>query len=168
MNTEKVKTEEKRYSIETGPSRDTLFDACKYAYSKTTKFTVDFGVALGYTGVCPAEIVIPDDVTCLASGLFDNDNDETTTNITSVVAGSGLKSIGSYAFYGADNLKTVTVSGALSELGNGAFAWCSSLTTACRASSPRTPALRRRSPRCAPPAISTWRPGRPSPSAERG
>lgn len=49
MNTEKVKTEEKRYSIETGPSRDTLFDACKYAHSETAKFTVDFGVALGYT-----------------------------------------------------------------------------------------------------------------------
>ena len=85
------------------------------------------GVVLGYMGVCPAEIVIPDDVTCLSSSLFDYDCDNTTTNITSVIVGSGVKSIGNYAFYAAENLKTVTVSGVLDELGYNIFECCYSL-----------------------------------------
>lgn len=47
MNTEK--TEEKYYSIESGPSKAELFDACKYAYSSNAKVGIDFHVAVGYT-----------------------------------------------------------------------------------------------------------------------
>ena len=44
-------TETKRkYDIVDGPSKDTLFDSCKYACSKNgSRVTVDFRVAIGYT-----------------------------------------------------------------------------------------------------------------------
>ena len=48
MNTRK--TEAKRYfDILNGPGRDALFDACKYACSKTAKLPIDLTVATGYT-----------------------------------------------------------------------------------------------------------------------
>ena len=37
------------FDIVAGPNKDTLFDACKYAYSKTSKVLVNFTVAIGYT-----------------------------------------------------------------------------------------------------------------------
>ena len=37
------------YDVVGGPSKDTLFDACKYACSKTAKVEVNFSVAIGYT-----------------------------------------------------------------------------------------------------------------------
>ena len=85
------------------------------------------GVALGYTGVCPAEIVIPDDVTELQESLFDSDYDNSTSNITSVVIGSGVERIGTYAFWEASNLKTVTGGASLEEVGDYVFRWCESL-----------------------------------------
>lgn len=40
---------ERSYEIMNGPSRDTLFDACKYAYAENAKVTIDFVVAAGHT-----------------------------------------------------------------------------------------------------------------------
>lgn len=37
------------FDIYNGPSRDLLFDACKYAYDKGIKIPIDFKVALGTT-----------------------------------------------------------------------------------------------------------------------
>lgn len=39
----------RQYRIFNGPSRDTLFDACKYAYDKNAVIPIFFGVAEGYT-----------------------------------------------------------------------------------------------------------------------
>ena len=46
-----VATEEKEkyYEIVVGPSKDLLFDACKYAYSKNANISVSFSIAAGYT-----------------------------------------------------------------------------------------------------------------------
>ena len=44
-----MNTKEQNFDIMGGPSKDTLFDACKYAYSKTTKMIIEFDVASGYT-----------------------------------------------------------------------------------------------------------------------
>lgn len=49
MNTNKTETKEKHYEIVAGPNKDALFDACKYAYSKTAKLTINFAVAIGHT-----------------------------------------------------------------------------------------------------------------------
>ena len=48
MDTKKKK-EEVYFDIVSGPNKDALFDACKYAYNKTAKLDVDFTVIAGYT-----------------------------------------------------------------------------------------------------------------------
>ena len=48
MNTKKNENE-RSFDIVAGPNRDMLFDACKYAYSKSVRIPVDFTVAIGYT-----------------------------------------------------------------------------------------------------------------------
>lgn len=42
-----MNTEKRIFDIVDGPSRDTLFDACKYAYSKAAQVPVYFGVVFG-------------------------------------------------------------------------------------------------------------------------
>ncbi|MBR2587276.1 hypothetical protein IKE71_02790 [Candidatus Saccharibacteria bacterium] len=37
------------YDIMNGPSRDTLFDACKYAHTKDARIPINFSVAASYT-----------------------------------------------------------------------------------------------------------------------
>ena len=50
MNTNsKNETMDRQYLIFSGPSRDTLFDSCKYAYDKNAVIPIFFGVAEGYT-----------------------------------------------------------------------------------------------------------------------
>jgi len=49
MNTKKTAANGARYDIVAGPSRDTLFDACKYAYSKTARVNINFLIPIGYT-----------------------------------------------------------------------------------------------------------------------
>ncbi len=86
---------------------------------------------LGFVGVAPAEVAIPDDVVAIPSGLFDADDNPTAaiSNITSVVIGSGLESLPSYAFYGLPNLVSVTGGAALEELNEDAFRRCEKLAT---------------------------------------
>ncbi len=48
MNINKKK-EEVYFDIISGPSKDALFDACKYAYNKAAKLDVNFSVIAGYT-----------------------------------------------------------------------------------------------------------------------
>ena len=54
-----IKTKEKYYSIISGPSRDVLFDACKYLYDKNARFTVDFTVVVGRTMLANDSAYIP-------------------------------------------------------------------------------------------------------------
>lgn len=42
-------TNRKSFDIVNGPSRDTLFDACKYAYDSRNTVLVDFEIAVGHT-----------------------------------------------------------------------------------------------------------------------
>ena len=44
-----MNTPSKSYSIVGGPSKDLLFDACKYAHSENVGVQLDFHVALGFT-----------------------------------------------------------------------------------------------------------------------
>lgn len=49
MNTKKIELKDRQYDIIGGPSKDALFDACKYAYCKNSSVQVKFSVAMGYT-----------------------------------------------------------------------------------------------------------------------
>ena len=44
-----MNTERKLFEITAGPCKDMMFDACKYAYSKTAQIPIDFTVIVGYT-----------------------------------------------------------------------------------------------------------------------
>ena len=44
-----AETKKKQFDIVDGPSKDALFDACKYAYSRNAKLEVKFTVAMAYT-----------------------------------------------------------------------------------------------------------------------
>ena len=44
-----MNTNKKTYEIVSGPSKDMLFDACKYAYSRIAKVDINFAIAVGYT-----------------------------------------------------------------------------------------------------------------------
>ena len=84
-------------------------------------------VLMGYKGVCPAEMVIPEGVTELAESVFDHDFDPSVSNIVSVTVGSGVRRLGDYAFYKNENLKTVTGGPSLSSVGQYVFAGCERL-----------------------------------------
>ena len=53
---------------------------------------------------------------------------EYADQITSVVVEDGVNAIGQMAFYGLENLETVTLAGSVSEIRNYAFKNCSALT----------------------------------------
>lgn len=61
MNTEKTEIIARPFDIVNGPSRDTLFDACKYACIENSNVSVDFAIAIGYTMPigCPGCAYIP-------------------------------------------------------------------------------------------------------------
>ena len=50
-------------------------------------------------------------------------------NITTVIIGEGVTSIGNYAFYGCTALTDVTIPNTVTDIGNNAFHGCTSLTT---------------------------------------
>ena len=49
MNTKKTVAKEKQYEIVSGPCKDALFDACKYAYDKHSRVSIWFSIPVGYT-----------------------------------------------------------------------------------------------------------------------
>lgn len=50
MNTKRSNPTERSFIIEHGPSKDRLFDACKYAYSRNSHIEIDFGIGDENTG----------------------------------------------------------------------------------------------------------------------
>ena len=65
--------------------------------------------------------------TMVNEGLFDNNG--WTTNITSIVIGTNVTSIGYKAFYGCFSLKSITIGNSVTSIGEYAFSDCSGLTT---------------------------------------
>ncbi|MBR0372685.1 hypothetical protein IJH72_01960 [Candidatus Saccharibacteria bacterium] len=49
MNTNRTENKGESFEIVGGPNKDLLFDACKYAYSRTAKVPVEFSIVLGST-----------------------------------------------------------------------------------------------------------------------
>ncbi len=49
MNTKKTELATRFFDIVSGPNKDTLFDACKYAYNESANVPIDLRIAVGYT-----------------------------------------------------------------------------------------------------------------------
>ncbi len=90
------------------------------------------GVLTAYNGA-GGDIVIPDGVTAISSGVFYGN-----TSITSVKFPSSVKTIGYAAFRDCTNLQTVTFSEGLELLDEEAFEWCSKIQSLELPSSLRT------------------------------
>lgn len=82
------------------------------------------GYILGIKGKCPSALVLPSGLAAIPDGLFSN-----RTEIVSVTFPSSLRTIGAYSFYGA-GLTSVAISDKVQEVGDYAFAYCTSLKKA--------------------------------------
>ena len=110
------------------PYGDSITNNCDNAFVQFA-FVRLGSVILGYQGVCPASIVIPDGVTQIYPRLFNiGDGYITPSNITSVTIGADVMDIGDDAFNGLENLVTVTGGGAVEYVGSLTFAHCPKLT----------------------------------------
>lgn len=83
-------------------------------------FTVNEGELISYNGK-EAVVTIPDNVTTIAGGAFEN------SKISSVVIPSNVLNIGEAAFYGCENLESVDIAEGVKTICNSAFADCPSL-----------------------------------------
>ncbi len=92
---------------------------------ETTEFLVKDGVLVRYNGT-GGDIVVPDGVREIGSGLFfDGENDNTT--LTSVVIPEGVDTIGNSAFRWCRNLRRVDLPAGLRSIGDSAFLGCAGL-----------------------------------------
>ena len=78
----------------------------------------------GYTGVVPAELVIPEGVTAIGNNAF-----KYCTSLTSVSIPSSVTEIGYNAFKNCASLENVTILGGSKKINDGAFSSCASLTS---------------------------------------
>lgn len=85
-------------------------------------FVIDNGVLLEYIGV-GGSVTIPDTVTSIGDGAFQND-----TTVTSVVVPATVNTIGSYAFAGCTFLDNIVVPSSVTNMGSAVFSGCSSLS----------------------------------------
>lgn len=109
---------------------NTEFQNSFYDYADDSKTAFEFvrvgKVVLGFKGVLPTTLTIPDDVNAFYADVNDWDS---STNVTAIALGKGLESIASYAFSEMENLATVTGGEALENISYRAFDGCSKLAT---------------------------------------
>lgn len=70
------------------------------------------------------DLVVPDGVTSIGYGAFND-----LSSLTSVTIASSVTSIGERAFFDCTSLASVTIPESVTSIGKDAFAWCSSLTS---------------------------------------
>ena len=105
--------------------------SCEYVDTVEFEFTkLDNGYELTHYNGDGGDVVIPDTYLGLPVISIGNSAFEDRESLISVTIPSSVTSIGSRAFYGCDNLTTVTFgeNSQLTTIGSYAFYWCSSLT----------------------------------------
>ena len=63
---------------------------------------------IGFAGLCPESVTIPDSVTNIEASAFSHSVDTSVSSLKSVVIPESVVMIGDYAFYGCFNLSSVT------------------------------------------------------------
>ena len=86
-------------------------------------FQIENGVLKKYTGK-DKDVVIPDGVTRIGNGAF-----EDCKSLTSVTIPDGVTKIDEYAFRGCENLTSITIPDSVTSIGECAFENCTSLTS---------------------------------------
>ncbi len=87
------------------------------------------GVLVGFLGECPSALTIPGTAVRIADGVFEYDEEDnpSVANITSLVTPESLDRIGEDAFSGCANLAQVALGEGLRVVGAGAFDCCTAL-----------------------------------------
>lgn len=86
-------------------------------------FVIEKGILKKYIGN-DAEVVIPDGVSCIGEGAFQN-----CESLTSVTIPNSVKSIGKYAFNACKSLTFVDIPDSVRDIRRGAFWECEGITT---------------------------------------
>ena len=95
----------------------------KYA-SPDGLFLIDSGRFIAVAaGAVRGDLAIPDGVTSIGKGAFQN-----CTNLTGITIPDGVTSIGNNAFSGCKNLTSITIPDGVTSIGIGAFNSCTSLS----------------------------------------
>lgn len=117
-----------------------VFGKCT-AYLETKPFGFLYnaeGAVIGFTGVCPETLEIPDGVAEIGVSAFDYDYYPSVSNVTALIVPASVKEIGQYAFYELENLKSVTLNEGLETIGNAAFDNCYKLPSVVMPSTVKT------------------------------
>lgn len=85
-------------------------------------FTIEDGVLTAVDLNDATDVIIPNDVTSIGNGVFNN------CDMTSVTIPDSVTDIGEEAFFGCYELVDVTIPDSVTNMGVGAFAYCYSLT----------------------------------------
>ena len=88
-------------------------------YEDETKTTL-----LACSTAAKGKIIIPNSVTSIGDGAFDD-----CTSITSITIGNSVTSIGKWAFNGCTSLTSITIPNSVTRIGYSAFDGCSSITS---------------------------------------
>ena len=88
-------------------------------------FIIEDGVLEMYLGA-GGDVIIPDNVTDIGYGAF-----EDCTGLTSIVIPDGVTAIGMGVFSGCTELKSITIPDSVTEIAETAFDMCENLTIRC-------------------------------------
>jgi uncharacterized repeat protein (TIGR02543 family) len=75
------------------------------------------------------QITIPDSVTSIGGMAFSFGWDQTPMGLQSITIGSGVKSIGNWAFQKCTSLSSIKIGGKVEDIGEYAFSFCTALTS---------------------------------------
>ncbi len=95
-----------------------------YKHSNITSVTIPHGIEMlnGFYLPHVKDILIPNTVTSIGNGAFDN-----CSSLTSVTIGDSVTSIGEEAFYGCSSLASITIPNSVTSIGDSAFSGCECL-----------------------------------------
>ena len=110
---------------------DLVFYGTPYERNQPFSLIMDGTVVTGFKGGIPQNLVIPDGVTAIGESAFDNDCAD-MSGLTSVTIPASVTSIGDWAFYGCENLRSVCFAGDRPEVGSVMYGGSDSVTTYIR------------------------------------
>jgi len=103
---------------------ETAFDGTPFLDNATDGLLAFSGIAYRWKGKCPAEVVIPEDVSRVFCRAF-----ERRFGLETLTIGNSVTNVGDMAFHGCSNLKSVVLGTQVSSIGGRAFYACFKLSS---------------------------------------
>ncbi len=103
---------------------ETAFDGTPFLDNATDGLLAFSGIAYRWKGKCPAEVVIPEDVSRVFSRAF-----ERRFGLEILTIGNSVTNVGDMVFHGCSNLKSVVLGAQVSSIGGRVFYACFKLSS---------------------------------------